>query len=70
MAVQNSFMWNSQHLFISRAMNMERKSRDLATIESLIRITDIATPLIGGMIAFLFGQVWLTAIATIMGSWG
>lgn len=64
LALQNSFTWNSQHLFISRAMNMERKSRDLATIESLIRIVAVFTPLAGGFIALFFGQVWLTAIAT------
>ena len=66
MATQNSFTWNSEHLFISRAMQMERKSRDLATIESLKRVVGIVTPLIGGFIAALAGQVWLTAIAAVL----
>lgn len=66
MALQNSFTWNSQHLFISRAMNMERKSRDLAAIEGMTRLVGIVTPLVGGSIALLCGQVWLTAIATVI----
>lgn len=66
MSVRNSFSWNSEHLFISRAMSMERKSRDLATIESLKRIVGILTPLVGGFIAALAGQVWLTALATVI----
>lgn len=66
MSVQNSFMWNSEHLFVSRAMSMERKSRDLATMESLRRVVKVVTPLAGGLIAALAGQVWLTAIAAIV----
>jgi MFS family permease len=66
MALQNSFSWNSEHLFISRAMNMERKSRDLATIESFNRIVGVATPVVGGFIAAFAGQAWLTAIAAVI----
>lgn len=66
MSVQNSFLWNSEHLFVSRAMNMERKSRDLATMESLRRVVKIVTPLAGGLIAALAGEAWLTAAAAII----
>jgi hypothetical protein len=66
MSLQNSFTWNSEHLFISRAMSMERKSRDLATMESLKRLVNIMTPMIGGFIAALAGQAWLTAIAAVI----
>lgn len=66
MSVQNSFMWNSEHLFISRAMSMERKSRDLATMESLRRIVGVVTPMAGGFIAALAGQAWLTGIAAVI----
>lgn len=63
MALQNSFCWNSEHLYISRAMSMERKSRDLATIESCMRIAGIATPALGGLIVVTTSQLWLTIIA-------
>lgn len=66
MAIQNSFTWNAEHLHISRVMDMERKGRDLATIESLLRAAGIITPLIGGLIVSFFGQAWLTAIASVL----
>jgi hypothetical protein len=66
MALQNSFTWNAEHLHISRVMDMSRKGRDLATIESLLRGAGIVTPLIGGFIVAFFGQVWLTAIASVL----
>lgn len=66
MALQNSFTWNAEHLHISRVMDMSRKGRDLATIESLLRGAGIITPLIGGFIVAFFGQVWLTAIASVL----
>lgn len=66
MALQNSFTWNAEHLHISRVMDLSRKGRDLATIESLLRGAGVITPLIGGFIVALFGQVWLTAIASVL----
>lgn len=66
MALQNSFTWNAEHLHISRVMDMARKGRDLATIEGLLRGAAVVTPLIGGFIVALFGQVWLTAIASVL----
>lgn len=64
MAVRNSFLWNSEHLFISRAMDTTRKSRDMANIDALKRIVNIIAPFIGGFVAALLGQIWLTAVAT------
>jgi MFS family permease len=66
MALQNSFTWNAEHLHISRVMDVARKSRDLAAIESMLRVAGIATPVIGGFIVAFFGQVWLTAIASFL----
>lgn len=63
LALTNAFLWNSNHLFISRAMDARRKSRDLAMMDSLRRVTDIATPMIGGFIAAWAGQGWLTVVA-------
>ena len=66
MALQNSFLWNSQHLHISRVMDASRKSRDLAMMANLGRVVGIFSPLIGGLIAITLGPVWLVGIAAII----
>jgi MFS family permease len=66
LAIQNSCTWNSEHVHISRVMDVNRKSRDLAVIESMLRTVAIFTPMIGGFIVAYFGQTWLTAIASIL----
>ena len=35
MAFTNAFQWNAEHAFVSRAINMERKGKDIARIESI-----------------------------------
>lgn len=66
MALQDSFIWNSQHLHISRVMNESRKSRDIAMMSNLGRIMGIFSPLIGGGIAILLGPAWLAGFAAII----
>ncbi len=66
MALQNSFLWNSQHLHISRVMNESRKNRDIAMMANLGRIVGIFSPLIGGGIAIIFGPAWLAGVASII----
>lgn len=66
LAIQNSCTWNSEHVHISRVMDESRKSRDLAIIESMLRAVAIFTPMLGGFIVAYFGQVWLTAIASVL----
>lgn len=63
MALTNSFLWNSMHLHISRVMDASRKSRDLAMMDSLRRVTDIFAPLIGGLVVAIAGEAWLVGIA-------
>ena len=63
MALQNSFLWNSQHLHISRVMNESRKSRDIAMMANLGRIVGIFSPAIGGLVALTLGPAWLAGIA-------
>lgn len=66
MALQNSFLWNSQHLHISRVMDESRKNRDIAMMANLGRIVGIFSPLIGGGIAIIFGPAWLAGVAAII----
>lgn len=66
MAMQNSFLWNSQHLHISRVMNESRKNRDIAMMANLGRIVGIFAPLIGGGIAIVLGPAWLAGVASII----
>ncbi len=66
LAVMNSFLWNSQHLHISTAMDESRKSRDLAMIANLGRLAGILSPLIGGAIAVTLGGGWLASLAAVV----
>lgn len=66
MAVMNSFLWNSSHLHISKAMEESRKSRDLAMISNITRVITIFVPLVGGFLAVTFGSFWLTVIAGVI----
>lgn len=66
MAIMNSFLWNSSHLYISKAMEESRKSRDLAMISNITRVITIFVPLIGGLLAVTIGSFWLTFIAAVI----
>ncbi len=66
MALQNSFLWNSQHLHISRVMDESRKNRDIAMMANLGRVVGIFSPLIGGGVAILLGPAWLAGVASII----
>lgn len=65
-ALQNSFLWNSQHLHISRVMDLSRKSRDLATMTNLKQAAGIFAPLLGAWIAVQFGAVWLAGFSALI----
>jgi hypothetical protein len=65
MALQNSLLWNSGHLHVSRAMDEARKSQDLATLANLQRAAAVISPLLGGFIAMSLGDYFLTAFASI-----
>jgi hypothetical protein len=65
MAIQHAFLFKAQYLHISRAMDEKRTSRDLATMESILRLISAVVPFIGGVIAASLGRWWLTAIAAM-----
>jgi len=66
LAITNAFLWNSQHIHISRIMDGATKSSSMATMEIIRQITTVAAPLIGGLIAATVGPSWVIAAAVII----
>lgn len=63
LAVSNAFVWNSQHVHISRAMDESTKSSTIATIEIAGQFLDILAPVIGGIIGMVFGSAGLLIVS-------
>lgn len=63
MGLRNTFLWSSEHLYVSSAMDNARRSRDLATMANATDGIRVVMPLFGGFIAIALGSIWLTAIA-------
>lgn len=70
LALTNAFQWNAQHLHISRVINMERKGRDIARIDSLDMLAASIAPAISAVLALLLDASWplYIAIASILAS--
>lgn len=66
LALANGFGWNAQHLYLSRTLNSQTRSRNLASIDILGNILGVVGPLIGAAIATLFGAQILLWIAIII----
>lgn len=70
MAFTNAFQWNAEHAFVSRAINMERKGKDIARIESITMMACSIAPAVAAGIAMVLGTSWplYVAVACIVGS--
>lgn len=66
LAAMNAFVWNAQHLFISRVMENTTKSSNIATIEIIGKSLSVIGPIIGGVIGFYFGSAWLLMVASLI----
>lgn len=58
LALTNSFQWNSEHLYLSRALDSKRRGRDLARMESITILINTFAPLVSGLIAVWLGTGW------------
>ncbi len=56
LAWMNAFLWNSQHIHISRALDVARRGRDMALLNTFTHLALLAAPLIGGILIALVGQ--------------
>lgn len=70
LAITNAFQWNAQHVHISRVINMERKGKDIARIDSIDMIVASIAPAISAVLALLFNESWplYVAIGSILAS--
>lgn len=66
LAVMNAFVWNAQHLFISKVMDNITKSSNIATIEIAGKSLDVIGPIIGGLIGLYLGSSWLLIVASLI----
>lgn len=65
LAIANAFVWNSQHIHISKVMDSSTKSSTIASIEIVGQSLDIIAPLIGGTIGFFFGPIGLVGVSLL-----
>lgn len=62
----NALLWNSQHFFISKAMQDNSKSSSMATIAIINQLTGVAAPLLGGLIGTYLGLGFLLSLAVAL----
>lgn len=62
----DAFLWNSQHLYISRAMSESSKSSSIATISIIWKIGSVVAPLVGGLIGAYLGTDFLLGLAVVV----
>lgn len=65
LAITNAFQWNSQHVHISRVINMERKGKDIARIDSIDMIVSSVAPALSALLALVFDERWPLYVAII-----
>lgn len=70
LALTNAFQWNAQHVHISRVINMERKGKDIARIDSIDMIAASIAPAVSAVLALVVDASWplYVAIASILAS--
>jgi MFS family permease len=66
LSLTNAFLWNSQHLFISKAMQDDGKSSSIATISIIGQLANVVAPLVGGLIGEYFGSGYLLALSLLL----
>ncbi|MFE0105823.1 hypothetical protein [Streptomyces sp. NPDC059009] len=66
LALTNSFLWNSEHLHVSRVLAPERKGRDIAVMTILQGAVGLLAPLAGGLAMATGGQVLTLCLAAAL----
>jgi MFS family permease len=63
-AVMNAYLWNTQHIYLSRTISAPRLARDMARLSVITQMATLTGPPVGGALAELAGQrvLVLTAI--------
>lgn len=66
LSLTNSFLWNSQHIYLSRLLDKATRSSSMATITIITQLLGIIAPLIGGLIGLWLGPGWLVGAALVL----
>lgn len=68
LALTNALQWNAQHVHISRVIDMERKGRDIARIDSIDMLAASIAPAVSAVLSLLLNNSWplYVAIGSIM----
>lgn len=65
LALTNSFQWNSEHLYLGRAIKPHRIGKDLARLESIGVVTSILAPFLAGGLTLWLGAAWPLGVAIV-----
>jgi hypothetical protein len=60
----NTCVWTSQHLHVSRVLDLARKGKDLALMDAMMRVANLLAPAVGGLLAVFGGDGLLLGVAT------
>ena len=68
LSLTNAFQWNAQHVHVSRVIDMERKGKDIARIDSINLFAASIAPAVSAVLAIVPGSVWppIFAVASIL----
>ena len=66
LALVNSYLWNTEHIYLSRAISAPRLARDMARLTVVIRSAMFVGPPAGGALAAFAGQRVLLVVAIAM----
>jgi MFS family permease len=66
LSLANSFLWNSQHIYLSRLLEKATRSSSMATMVIITQILGIIAPLTGGLIGVWLGPGWLLGVALLL----
>ena len=65
LAATNALQWNAQHLHIARVINMARKGKDIAIIDSVDMLASSLAPAISALLVLVLGASWPLYIAIL-----
>lgn len=63
LSVANAFLWNAQHLFISKMISEEIRTSSITTLAILGQLSAVIVPVLGGLIGAFFGPIFLFVAA-------
>ncbi|MBR7676292.1 hypothetical protein KDA82_25435 [Streptomyces daliensis] len=66
LAGANTCVWTAQHLHLARALDLNRRGKDLVLMDTMVRVTNLLAPAAGALMAVLGGDGLLLGAAAAL----